>query len=94
MDSSSLGGDCFFKKLGVYEELSKDLATSVPLPARLILVTKPNVYGGPARKKARIVICGNFQASKTPGFPSLRVAPPIWVGRLSAGVCPQCLSVR
>ena len=43
---------------------------------------KPNVHGGPARKKARIVICGNFQevhpdeliASKTPSYPSLRMA--------------------
>ena len=50
-----------FKKLGVYEEVRRQEATSTPLPARLILVTKPNVHGGPARKKARIVICGNFQ---------------------------------
>ena len=63
-----------FKRLGVYEEVPKEDATSHPLPARLILVTKPNIHGGPARKKARIVICGNFQdvhpdefiASKTP----------------------------
>ena len=41
--------------------MPKGKATSTPLPARLILVTKPNVHGGPARKKARIVICGNFQ---------------------------------
>ena len=69
-----------FKRLGVYEEVPKGSATSTPLPARLILVTKPNVHGGPARKKARIVICGNFQevhpdeftASKTPSYPSLR----------------------
>ena len=66
-----------FKRLGVYEEVPKRSATSTPLPARLILVTKPNVYGGPARKKARIVICGNFQevhpdeftASKTQATP-------------------------
>ena len=71
-----------FKRLGVYEEVPKGKATSTPLPARLILVTKPNVHGGPARKKARIVICGNFQevhpdeftASKTPSYPSLRMA--------------------
>ena len=50
-----------FKRLGVYEEVPRKNATSTPLPARLILVTKPNVHGGPARKKARIVICGNFQ---------------------------------
>ena len=71
-----------FKKLGVNEEMSKDCATSTPLPARLILVTKPNVHGGPAWKKARIVICGNFKevhpdeftASKTPSYPSFRMA--------------------
>ena len=50
-----------FKRLGVYEEVPRGDATSPPLPARLILVTKPNIHGGPARKKARIVICGNFQ---------------------------------
>ena len=71
-----------FKRLGVYEEVPKKSATSTPLPARLILVIKPNVHGGPARKKARIVICGNFQevhpdeftASKTPSYPALRMA--------------------
>ena len=71
-----------FKRLGVYEEVPKGQATSPPLPARLILVTKPNIHGGPARKKARIVICGNFQdvhpdeftASKTPSYPALRMA--------------------
>ena len=70
------------KRLGVYEEVPRGKATSTPLPARLILVTKPNIHGGPARKKARIVICGNFQevhpdeftASKTPSYPSLRMA--------------------
>ena len=69
-------------RLGVYEEVPKGSATSTPLPARLILVTKPNIHGGPARKKARIVICGNFQevhpdeftASKTPSYPALRMA--------------------
>ena len=71
-----------FKRLGVYEEVPKGSATSTPLPARLILVTKPNIHGGPARKKARILICGNFQevhpdefmASKTPSYPALRMA--------------------
>ena len=71
-----------FKRLGVYEEVPKGQATSPPLPARLILVTKPNIHGGPARKKARLVICGNFQdvhpdeftASKTPSYPALRMA--------------------
>ena len=68
-----------FKRLGVYEEVLKGSATSTHLPARLTLVTKPNVHGG---KKARIVICGNFQevhpdeftASKTPSYPALRMA--------------------
>ena len=63
----------------VYEEMPKENATSTPLPARLILVAKPNVHGGPARKTAKIVTYGNFQdvhpdeftASKTPGYPSL-----------------------
>ena len=71
-----------FKKLGGYEEVPIGRVTSTPLPARLILVTKPNIHGGPARKKARIVICGNFQdvhpdeftASKTPSYPALRMA--------------------
>ena len=71
-----------FKRLGVYEEVPRGEATSPPLPARLILVTKPNIHGGPARRKARIVICGNFQdvhpdeftASKTPSYPALRMA--------------------
>ena len=65
--------------------MPKESATSTSLLARLILVTKPNVHGGPARKKARIVICGNYQAvhpdeftaSKTPGYPSLRMAPSV-----------------
>ena len=35
-----------FKRLGVYEEVPRGKATSTPLPARLILVTKPNVHGG------------------------------------------------
>ena len=48
------------RKLGVYEEVPKKHAMSIPLPARLILVTKPNIHGGPARKRARIVMCGNF----------------------------------
>ena len=69
-----------FKRLGVYEEVPRKDDT---LPARLILVTKPNVHGGPGRKKARIVVmCGNFHevhpdeftASKTPSYPSLRMA--------------------
>ena len=95
-----------FKRLGVCEEAPKGKATSTPLPARLILVTKPNVHGGPARKKARIVICGNFQevhldeftASKTPSHPSLRMALSVashWDGRSNAGTSPRpfCMPV-
>ena len=47
--------------MSLYEEVPKGSATSTPLPARLILVTKPNVHGGPARKKARVVICEIFK---------------------------------
>ena len=78
-----------FKRVGVYEEVPRKDATSTPLPARLILVAKPNVHGGPARKKARIVICGNFQevhadeftASKTPIWLSWQRGP--WIRRNS-----------
>ena len=35
-----------FKTLGVYEEVPREHAASMPLPARLILVTKPNTDGG------------------------------------------------
>ena len=63
----------FLEAWGVRRSLQR-LCDFFPLPARLILVTKPNVHGGPARKKARAVIYGNFQevhpdevtASKTP----------------------------
>ena len=45
-------------------------------------LSQNQIHGGPARKKARIVICGNFQdvhpdeftASRTPSYPSLRMA--------------------
>ena len=42
-----------FKRLGVYEEVPRGQATSPPLPARLILVTKPNIHGGPAREEGK-----------------------------------------
>ena len=63
-----------FKRLGVYEEVPRKDATSTPLPARLILVTKPNVHGGPARKNFQEVHPDEFTASKTPSHPSLRMA--------------------
>ena len=84
-----------FKRLGVYEEVPKKDATSPPLPARLILVTKPNIHGGPARKKARIVICGNFQDVHpdefTVGRPWEWLYPwlPTWDGQWNAGTFPQ-----
>ena len=40
-----------FKRLGVKEEMAMERATSAPLPARLILVTKPNVHGGQKKKE-------------------------------------------
>ena len=55
-----------FKRLGVCEEVPKGKATSTPLPARLILVTKPNVHGGPARKKARIAASKKFTQMSLP----------------------------
>ena len=42
-----------FKRLGVYEEVPKGQATSPPLPARLILVTKPNIHGGTCKKEGK-----------------------------------------
>ena len=63
-----------FKRLGVYEEMAMVKPTSTPLPARLILVTKPNVHAGPARKKARIVICGNFQEAHPDEFTTVKDA--------------------
>ena len=39
------------KRLGAYEEVPRKNATSTPLLARLILVTKPNVHGGPATEE-------------------------------------------
>ena len=42
-----------FKRLGVYEEVPKGDATSHPLPARLILVTKPNIHGGPCAEEGK-----------------------------------------
>ena len=51
MDTGSSWESDSFKRLGVYEEVPRRNATSTPLPVKLILVTKPNVHGGPARKK-------------------------------------------
>ena len=72
-------------------------ATSIPLAGRLILVAEPNPHGGPARKKAGIVICSNFQAahpdeftaSKTPCFcpHGCLCCLLIWVGQLNVGAC-------
>ena len=51
------------------------------LPGRLVLVVKPNPEGEKGKKKARSVVCGNFQtvhqddmtSSKTPSYPMLRM---------------------
>ena len=71
-----------FAKLGVYEVVSRaDVGGQEILPARLVLVVKPNPEGEKGKKKARIVVCGNFQtvredemtSSKTPSYPMLRM---------------------
>ena len=71
-----------FAKLGVYEKVSRvDVGNQEILPGRLVLVVKPNPEGEKGKKKARIVVCGNFQtvhqdemtSSKTPSYPMLRM---------------------
>ena len=71
-----------FAKLGVYEVVSRaDVRGQEILPGRLVLVVKPNPEGEKGKKKARIVVCGNFQtvhqdemtSSKTPSYPMLRM---------------------
>ena len=71
-----------FAKLDVYEVVSRaDVGHQEILPGRLVLVVKPNPEGVKGKKKARIVVCGNFQtihqdemtSSKTPSYPMLRM---------------------
>ena len=71
-----------FAKLGVYEVVTlKEIRGAEILPGRLVLVVKPNPEGAKGKKKARIVVCGNFQtvhpdemtSSKTPSYPMLRM---------------------
>ena len=71
-----------FAKLDVYEAVSRvDVGHQEILPGRLVLVVKPNPEGVKGKKKARIVVCGNFQtihqdemtSSKTPSYPMLRM---------------------
>ena len=71
-----------FAKLEVYEVVKlKDVRGAEILPGRLVLVVKPNPEGAKGKKKARIVVCGNFQtvhpdemtSSKTPSYPMLRM---------------------
>ena len=71
-----------FAKLDVYEAVSRaDVGRQEILPGRLVLVVKPNPEGVKGKKKARIVVCGNFQtihqdemtSSKTPSYPMLRM---------------------
>ena len=58
-----------------------DVGNQEILPGRLVLVVKPNPEGEKGKKKARIVVCGNFQtvhqdemtSSKTPSYPMLRM---------------------
>ena len=54
------------KTFGVREEVWRSEDTSTPLPARLILVTKPNPHVETARKKARIVTCDVLQNEVNP----------------------------
>ena len=50
------------EKLGVYETVRlADIRGAEILPGRLVLVVKPNPEGAKGKKKARIVVCGNFQ---------------------------------
>ena len=71
-----------FAKLDAYEAVScVDVGRQEILPGRLVLVVKPNPEGVKGKKKARIVVCGNFQtihqdemtSSKTPSYPMLRM---------------------
>ena len=51
-----------FAKLGVHEVVSRaEVRGQEILPGRLVLVVKPNPEGEKGKKKARIVVCGNFQ---------------------------------
>ena len=51
-----------FAKLDIYEAVSRvDVGRQEILPGRLVLVVKPNPEGVKGKKKARIVVCGNFQ---------------------------------
>ena len=50
-----------FKKLEVYEEVSKNSATSIPLPMRLIVAIKPTIQGGPADLQALEVVNPDFK---------------------------------
>ena len=58
-----------------------DIRGAEILPGRLVLVVKPNPEGAKGKKKARMVVCGNFQtvhpdemaSSKTPSCPMLRM---------------------
>ena len=72
-----------FATLGVYEVVTlADVGGQEILPGRLVLVVKPNPEGEKGKKKARIVVCGNFQTvhqyemtlSKTPPYPMLRMS--------------------
>ena len=95
-----------FKRLGVYEEVPRSHATSPPLPARLILVTIPNVHGGPAREERRELSSAEI-FKKYIQMSSLPLKLPvaqhlgwrcllrhIWDGQLTAGMSLQRFFTR
>ena len=91
-----------FAKLEVYEVVKlKDVRGAEILPGRLVLVVKPNPERAKG-KKARIVVCGNFQTVH-PDEMSKTVVPYVeccclWrlteVGRLKHGMCRRRSCMR
>ena len=66
-----------FAKLGVYEVVKlRDVRGAEILPGRLVLVVKPNPEGAKGKKKARIVVCGNFQTE--PSWQSKALEAAFW----------------
>ena len=62
VESGNIGPNCNpLPKLDVYEAVSRvDVGHQEILPGRLVLVVKPNPEGVKGKKKARIVVCGEF----------------------------------
>ena len=79
-------------KIDVREE-TLDLRKVTILPGKAVMVKKPN-GDGTQKKKARVVVCGNFQqvqpgeetCANTPSFPMLRVKGHS--GSSSVAYCP------